>query len=334
MRFDELAPLVRPFFSAEVSKSKAKTARKMFYLITNYDEKDVNCPFHEFVDVTFRTYFNQGNVGKISKLIYKNLDKLKFRDLIDKASEDARQQLAEQIKNNGYAPKNVRVDRGTVAKVCTDLFIELINEAAGQKGKINKKSSPKNEKQKFDVRTGAHQFIEYEVDKNVIDVDGATYSVSPHLKSDVPDKTEILPYSKALFEAYSEKSQETIDVDNINSSDYANHYRHQQQFFNEAAWYEHSLRDNVIDFENQYKLLKQDIFDGIEPVYSDEDFGTDGIKRLKEVHKQVVLIRLDRSNLKNIDNMLGNDTKKGLCHVLVNDKKIKSWVNADYDEII
>ena len=39
-------------------------------------------------------------------------------------------------------------------------------------------------------------------------------------------------------------------------------------------------------------------------------------------------------NLKNIDNILGNDTKKGLCHVLVNDGKIKSWVKVDYDEVI
>lgn len=90
----------------------------------------------------------------------------------------------------------------------------------------------------------------------------------------------------------------------------------------------------MVDFDNQYDLLKQDVYEGIEPVYHDEDFGTDGMKRLKKVHQQVVVLQLDRSNLKNIDNILGNDTKEGLCHVLVNDGKIKSWVKVDYDEVI
>ncbi|MDF7669332.1 ABC-three component system protein [Lactobacillus sp. ESL0703] len=329
MRFNELAPLVLPFFDSEISTSKARTARQMFCLITDY-KSDTDSPFYDFADETFRSYFNNGNIRRISKLIYRNLDELKFRNFIDDASGDARGRLAKQIKAGNYT-KGVRVDRNTVAKVCTDLFVESINEATGQK---SKKSSLKNEKQKFDVRSGAHQFIEYENNKNVIVVDGTTYKISPHLQSNVSEKSEGLLYSNALFEAYSEKLQESINADNVDSSDYAKHYRSQQRFFNEAAWYEHSLRDNVLDFDNQYELLKQDIYDGIEPVYSDEDLGTNGLKRLKEVHKQVVLIQLDRSNLKNIDNILGNDTKKGLCHVLVNDKKIKSWVNVDYDEII
>lgn len=37
----------------------------------------------------------------------------------------------------------------------------------------------------------------------------------------------------------------------------------------------------MVDFDDQYDLLKQDVYKGIEPVYHDEDFGTDGIKRLK-----------------------------------------------------
>ncbi|GFI60831.1 hypothetical protein IMSAG044_01727 [Lactobacillaceae bacterium] len=279
-----------------------------------------------------RLYYVGMNSRAAKRISDAGVEEDSFRRWINGFSDNSREHIAIFLTEGLGLDEGL--DSDSVSYFCTNLFSEIISDVTSGKNKENKNSSSKNEKQKFDVRTGAHQFIEYEVDKNVIDVDGDTYSVSPHLQGNVSEKTESLPYSKALFEAYSEKSQIKIDADNVDASNYAKHYRRQQRFFNEAAWYEHSLRDNVIDFDNQYELLKQDVYDGIEPVYSDEGFRNDGIKRLKEVHKQVVLIQLDRSNLKNIDNMLGNNTKKGLCHMLVNDNRIKSWVNVDYDEII
>ena len=171
-------------------------------------------------------------------------------------------------------------------------------------------------------------------DKEEIEVDGVSFKVSAHLMNDELEVVRTLPYCHALFEAYSAKGKQKITAENIEDSEYKSYFEREKEWFNEAAWYERSLRDTVVDFDNQYDLLKQDVYEGIEPVYHDEDFGTDGMKRLKKVHQQVVVLQLDRSNLKNIDNILGNDTKKGLCHVLVNDGKIKSWVKVDYDEVI
>ena len=53
------------------------------------------------------------------------------------------------------------------------------------------------------------------------------------------------------------------------------------------------------------------------------------MKRLREVQSKITTITLNLSNLKNIDNILSNNIKKGLCHLMVNDGKIKSWVKID-----
>lgn len=227
------------------------------------------------------------------------------------------------------------MDRGTVGRVCYNLLLDSLKVGNHLKNNKNKKSPlKKSEEEKIDVRSGVHQYISYVRDKEEIEVDGVSFKVSAHLMNDESEVVRTLPYCHALFEAYSEKGDQNITAKNIENSEYKSHFERQKRWFNEAAWYERSLRDTVVDFDDQYDLLKQDVYEGIEPVYHDEDFGTDGIKRLKKVHQQVVILQLDRSNLKNIDNILGNDTKKGLCHVLVNDGEIKSWVKVDYDEVI
>lgn len=104
--------------------------------------------------------------------------------------------------------------------------------------------------------------------------------------------------------------------------------------FNDAAWYEHSLRDTVADFDHQFSLLKKDAYYGIEETYYDDEYGNNGMKRLREVQNKIITITLDLSNLKNIDNILSNNIKKGLCHLMVNDQTIKSWVDTDEDKVI
>ncbi len=122
------------------------------------------------------------------------------------------------------------------------------------------------------------------------------------------------------------------NIDNILSNNIKKgHFDRQQRDFNDAAWYEHSLRDTVADFDNQFSLLKKDAYDGIEETYYNDEYGNNGMKRLREVQNKIITITLDLSNLKNIDNILSNNIKKGLCHLMVNDKLIKSWVDINED---
>lgn len=325
--FNQILGILKKYWTDKDGTAGYDVARKVTSLITT--EK-----LHEFKsDTTYKTIFATGPSKRATAKVLNNLAGGSiFADYIEEnISEDGRSNLAKDLKKLTGVP----MDRGTVGRVCYNLLVDSLK--VGNHLKINKnKKSPlkKSEEEKIDVRSGVHQYISYVRDKEEIEVDGVSFKVSAHLMNDESEVVRTLPYCHALFEAYSEKGDQNITAKNIENSEYKSHFERQKRWFNEAAWYERSLRDTVVDFDDQYDLLKQDVYEGIEPVYHDEDFDTDGIKRLKKVHQQVVILQLDRSNLKNIDNILGNDTKKGLCHVLVNDGKIKSWVKVDYDEVI
>lgn len=331
LKFNELAPLIQPCFSHNVAKSKAKTVKKMFELITDYED-DEEKPY-DLADVTLRNYFNNGKIKDLASRVWNRLDRIKFEQAIDSASDDARTSLATSIKDGHYTTK--RVDRGTVSHVCTDLFMEIISVAAGQTTTKNKKSFPKTSREsKIDIRTGQHQSIEYIKDKNVIRVDGVDHPISPELADEGPNIASDLPYKSALYEIYTIKLGKKINDQNMKREaprSIVKHFDRQQRDFNDVAWYEHSLRDTVADFDNQFSLLKQDAYDGIEETYYNDEFGNDGMKRLREVQDKIIIITLDLSNLENIDNILSNSIKKGLCHLMVNDKMIKSWVDINED---
>lgn len=325
--FGEILAVLKKYWTDKDGTAEHDVARKVVSLITE--------GLPEFKsDTTYKTIFNRGPSAQTTSKILNNLaDVSKFDDYIKKnISGEGRKHLAQDLKKL----TGIEMDRSTVGRVCRKLLIDSLKAGNHLKNNKNKKSPLKKseEKKKIDVRSGIHQYINYVPDKEEIEVDGVSFQLSPHLTNNEAEVEFALPYCVALFEAYSEKAKQNITAENIEDSEYKSHFKRQQRWFNEAAWYERSLRDTVIDFDDQYNLLKHDVYEGIEPVYHDEDFGTDGVNRLKNIQKQVVILQLDRSNLKNIDNILGNDTKKGLCHVLVNDRKIKSWVKVDYDEAI
>lgn len=160
------------------------------------------------------------------------------------------------------------------------------------------------------------------------------HPISPELADEGTSMTSELPYKSALYEIYTVKLGKKINDQNMKQEvprNIVSHFDRQQRDFNDAAWYEHSLRDTVADFDNQFSLLKQDPYDGIEETYYNDEYGNNDMKRLREVQNKIISITLDLSNLKNIDNILSNNIKKELCHLMVNDKLIKSWVDINED---
>lgn len=80
----------------------------MFELITNY--KDNEEKPYDLADATLRNYFNNGKINDLAIKIWNHLDRIKFEQAINRASDDARTTLATSIKNGRYTTK--RVDRG------------------------------------------------------------------------------------------------------------------------------------------------------------------------------------------------------------------------------
>jgi len=78
---------------------------------------------------------------------------------------------------------------------------------------------------------------------------------------------------------------------------------------------------------DQFDVLKEETYDGIIDVYENEY--PHGLARLKGVMSQAALIRVDKCVYSQIPNWIGASEKKGVCHILVNDGKLRGWVDTD-----
>lgn len=141
-----------------------------------------------------------------------------------------------------------------------------------------------------------------------------------------------LPYINALCDAYADKlgvAIGTITPDSISSlpTNLQRHYSSQRKAYYQAEFVKHVARETFADGDQQFASLKTDAFDGIEETYL-EDYET-GYERLKAVLDKITTISMSKSALINVVGLIGNLEKKGICHILVNDETIKSWVNID-----
>lgn len=143
-----------------------------------------------------------------------------------------------------------------------------------------------------------------------------------------------LPYINALCEVYAEKISREVTPDSIDTlpTMYKRHFMDQRKAYYSAASVQRSVREVFTDGEQQFVALKDDAFEGIEPTYYDDSYST-GYDRLRAVLEKITNTTLSKSTLVNIAGLINNLEKKGICHMLVNDERIRSWVTID-DEII
>lgn len=143
-----------------------------------------------------------------------------------------------------------------------------------------------------------------------------------------------LPYIYALCEVYAEKISQAVTPDTVDSLSppLRKHFADQRKSYYSAESIQRSVREVFADGEQQFDVLKNDAYEGIEPTYYDDSYAT-GYDRLRAVLDKITSTTLSKSSLMNIVGLIGNLEKKGVCHLLVNDERIKSWVNL-YDETI
>lgn len=139
-----------------------------------------------------------------------------------------------------------------------------------------------------------------------------------------------LPYVNALYAAYEDaeghriKSREDLEGLHII---YRKNFSEQMRAYYAAEGMRRSVSEVFLDGDNQFELLKEDAYTGIYETYW--DFYDNGFKRLQAVLIKITNTRLDKSTLSLIQNLLDDLVRKGVCHILVNDGLITSWVIKD-----
>ena len=138
-------------------------------------------------------------------------------------------------------------------------------------------------------------------------------------------------YISKLMDAYGEaEGIEGFSKANLQQYEYkyGEHFKRQRKDFYAAESVRQGTRETYGDTDpDQFEVLKEETYDGVIDVY--EQNHLNGYIRLNAVLSQATHIRIDRCWLCRDTDWIGNSQKKGVCHILVNDGKIKRWANDE-----
>lgn len=140
-----------------------------------------------------------------------------------------------------------------------------------------------------------------------------------------------LPYVNELLKIYSNLNGTSINtIEELKKyPNYEKHFKEQRICYYSAEAIKQSIKDLFIDGEEYFNILKNEIFDSFYETYV--DFSLDnGYQRLKNVLEIVSKANLNSSLILNVKGLITTKEKKGICHILGNEGRIKSWINVDY----
>ena len=151
-------------------------------------------------------------------------------------------------------------------------------------------------------------------------------------KPEVPEELaeEEMPYVYALMRIYgeAEKMDSFGPVDLDEHSNHKPHFQRQRKDYYSAEFVRRCMRDSYADeADNQFETLENEVCDGVIDTY-EADYDS-GKKRLGEVLAQAARIPVDKCWASRDTDWIGNSEKKGVCHILVNDKRIRGWLDED-----
>lgn len=108
-----------------------------------------------------------------------------------------------------------------------------------------------------------------------------------------------------------------------------NNFNRQRKSYYCAETIRRELRDTVLDeTDDDFSILKDEIYDGVIDT-CDHDYA-DGFSRLNSVMQQASQVSISNNAERNALNWVGPAEKKGVCHMLVNDKRL-FWMEPEYE---
>lgn len=164
------------------------------------------------------------------------------------------------------------------------------------------------------------------------DVDPPFPKFKGKIQPDVPeDIAEYeLPYVDALVRVYSEEERTTFSstADIERYPRHKSHLLRQRRDYYSAEFIRRCMRD-VYDADgiDQFDALEDEVFDGIIDVH-ERSFPT-GKDRLNEVLAHAASLPMDGIWVNHETDWIRNNVKKGVCHFLVNDRRIRGWLDED-----
>lgn len=255
--------------------------------------------------------------------IVRHFNDTDFIDAVYELESKQKELLVGKLKEYGFITNTDKVD-----DYCADLFLQLMKALSeGTDYVAPDQVKPRDSKGR---PISAVALPTAYVADGKLHVGGDTIDLPEHMEISEKIGADEQPYILAICEAFSDALGKNVTPDTIDSlpKRYQRDFKDQRNYYNNAMWLQHSVRDMYPDGgEDQFRILKEDAYEGIKETY----YGRyeNGYERLTHVLIKITSTTLDKSVLTHIKNLIGNLEKKGLCHILVNDGTIVSWVDPD-----
>lgn len=154
----------------------------------------------------------------------------------------------------------------------------------------------------------------------------------PFTIEDVASNNEDLPYVRELFKIYSERLGKPITSikELISHKEFISHFNRQRRSYLSAEAIKRSVRDIFIDGEEHFDMIEGEVWSAIIESYYDLDV-KDGYRRINNVLNMAIKANLNSTILLNIKGFITSEERKGICHILVNEGIIRSWVEVEYE---
>lgn len=137
-------------------------------------------------------------------------------------------------------------------------------------------------------------------------------------------------YITELLKTYAEKQKvKSFTIDNLPPKYKDDLNRHRQDYFSAEAVHR-KVREIYANDENQFTLLKNETYDGV--IDTASMIYCNGYEKLLNVLSQAVRLNHGKSLLWQLPEWISSSEKKGICHILVNDKRL-TWVVNDEENI-
>lgn len=139
-----------------------------------------------------------------------------------------------------------------------------------------------------------------------------------------------LDYATQLLATYSDDANEEINNENVLQSKYSSHYKRQRHDFYSAESVRRAVLEAFSPDEDVFGDFKNEVHSLIIDEYEDLQ-GNPPLAIAKATIKYAGNANMSKSVLVHLPKWVGAEEKKGACHMLVDDGKIK-WVEKDDDE--
>lgn len=142
-------------------------------------------------------------------------------------------------------------------------------------------------------------------------------------------------YTDALLAAYGQvEGIKGFTVDMLDT-----YPTHKENFSNQRKYYfaAEAVRRGTRDLydtkeKDQFEVLKDEMYEGVTEVWEDE--AKNGLARMRKVMAQATKTSLDKCRICRDTEWVGNSQRKGVCHFLVGENRLKGWVRDDDEQAI